>query len=118
MIQFWIELFKAVGTKLRYSTAYHPQSDGQMEVVNHCLSTHLRCFAGMKPRSWPQWLNWAEYWYNTNYYASMKTTPFKALYGRDPPSLLRGDANSSSIEEVNRLIHERNLMLDEIKATC
>ena len=89
--------------------------DGQTEVVNCCLSTYLSCFVGMKPKSWPQWLNWAEFWYNTNYHASTKTTPFKALYGRDPPTILRGDSPGSGVEELNQMIQERNLMLDEIR---
>jgi hypothetical protein len=70
---------------------------------------------GLKPKQWPKWLAWAEYWYNTNYHASLKTTPFEALYGRPPPILVKGDANLSAVEEVNRLTAERNAMLKELQ---
>jgi hypothetical protein len=112
---FWSEIFKQAGTKLKYSSAYHPQTDGQTEVVNRCLETYLRCLTGLKPKQWPKWLSWAEYWYNTNYHASLKTTPFEALYGRTPPVLVKGDVSLSAVEEVNRLTAERNAMLKEMQ---
>jgi hypothetical protein len=67
-----------------------------------------------KPKQWPRWLAWAEYWYNTNYHASLKSTPFEALYGRVPPVLIRGDVSLSAVEEVNKLTAERNVMLREM----
>ncbi|CAH9141087.1 unnamed protein product [Cuscuta epithymum] len=92
---FWSELFKLAGTTLKYSTAYHPQSDGQTEVVNRCLETYLRCLSGSKPRQWVKWLPWAEYWFNTNYHSSLKSTPYQALFGQQPPSIIRGRGGST-----------------------
>ncbi|WVY93416.1 hypothetical protein V8G54_032504 [Vigna mungo] len=92
-----------------------PSKGRQTEVVNRCLETYLRCLTGAKPKQWPKWLSWAEFWYNINYNSSTKMTPFKALYGREPPVLIRGDMIQSSVEEVNRLMADRNHMLDELK---
>lgn len=81
---FWRELFKLQGSRLKMSTAYHPQTDWQTKVINRCLETFLWCFIVDQPKTWVLWLPSAEYWYNITFHMSMGTTPFKVVYGRPP----------------------------------
>ena len=79
--KFWQELFWLQGTHLQHSTSYHPQTDGQTKAINKCLETYLRCFTLEKQHLWVQSLPLAEWWYNTNYHATTKMTPYEAVYG-------------------------------------
>ncbi|KAL6541589.1 hypothetical protein OROGR_011075 [Orobanche gracilis] len=112
---FWREIFKLAGTTLKHSTSYHPQTDGQTEVANRCLETYLRCFVGPKPKTWLNWLHWAEFWFNSNYNVSAGMTPFQALYGRDPPLLIKGCTIPSKLDDVNQLVQQRDDLLAELK---
>jgi hypothetical protein len=85
---FWQELFKLQGTQFHLSKAYHPQMDVQTKVVNKCLETYLRCFASENQNQWAQWLPLVEWWYNTSYHIATRMTPFEAVYGQNPPSVL------------------------------
>jgi hypothetical protein len=80
----WRELLSTAGTKLLYSTAYHPQTDGQTERVNQCLEMYLRSAVQDSPRQWRRWLPAAEFWYNSSHHSSLSCSPFKALYGHEP----------------------------------
>jgi hypothetical protein len=52
----WRDLFRMAGVKLYFSTAFHPQMDGQSEVVNKVIAMYLRCVTGDRPRAWVDWL--------------------------------------------------------------
>ena len=49
---FWVTLWKKLGTKLKYSTASHPQTDGQTEVTNRTLGTLLRALIKTNSKAW------------------------------------------------------------------
>lgn len=57
---FWRELFRLSGTKLQYSTTYHPKSDGQIEVLNRTLEQYLCSFIHDRPALWFLFLSLAE----------------------------------------------------------
>jgi hypothetical protein len=80
--KFWKALHKSMGTKLDYSTAYHPQTDGQTERVNQILEDMLRACALKYGKDWEKSLPHAEFSYNNSYQASIQMSPFEALYGR------------------------------------
>jgi hypothetical protein len=75
-------LHKAMGTKLDFSSAYHPQTDGQTERVNQILEDMLRACVLTCGKDWEQSLSYAEFSYNNGYQASLGMSPFEALYGR------------------------------------
>ena len=80
--RFWKKLHESLDTKLNFSSAYHPQTDGQTERTNQVLEDMLRACALKHGGSWEKSLPYAEFSYNNSYQASLKMSPFEALYGR------------------------------------
>ena len=105
--QFWKEFFKAYKVNLKFSTAYHPQTDGQSERVNQCLEMYLRCAVHDSPQTWKSWLPLAELWYNTSLHSSLGCTPFKALYGHDPDLGLFPTTTQTTSVSVTEQIENR-----------
>ena len=71
-----------MGTHLSFSTAFHPQSSGQVERVNQVLEDMLRACVISFGKKWEESLPYAEFSYNNSYQASLKMSPFEVLYGR------------------------------------
>ncbi|XP_070041479.1 transposon Tf2-1 polyprotein [Nicotiana tomentosiformis] len=105
--RLWQELFSMSGVTLSISTAYHPQSDGQTEVVSRCLETYLRCFCSDSQKDWSYYLATTEWWYNTIFHSSIQTTPYEALYGQPPPLHLPYMAGDLAMEEVDKSLLTR-----------
>jgi len=77
------ELNKMLGIKMRLSTVFHPQTDGQMEQMNQELEQYLRFFVKYRQKDWPEWLALAEFVVNNKVHTAMKVLPFIANYRRE-----------------------------------
>nr|GEX90573.1 reverse transcriptase domain-containing protein [Tanacetum cinerariifolium] len=81
-LRFWRSLQEALGTNLDMSTAYDPQTDGQSERTIQTLEDMLHACVIDFGSSWDRHLPLVEFSYNNSYHASIKATPYEALYER------------------------------------
>jgi len=80
--RFWKSLQEALGSKLRLSSAYHPQTDGQSERTIQSLEDLLRVCVLEQGGTWDSHLPLIEFTYNNSYHSSIGMAPFEALYDR------------------------------------
>ena len=113
--QFWQEFFRLQHVALHMSTAYHPQSDGQTEVVNRSLEGYLRCMTGEKPSDWVLWLPLAKWWYNSNWHSAIGLTPYEVVYGQPPSLHIPYVIGDSSVEAVDRSLKAREECIELLK---
>ena len=79
---FWKSLHKALGTRLAFSTAFHPQTDGQFERTIQTFEDKLRACVLDFQKSWNVYLPLVEFAYNNSFHSSIGMAPYEALYGR------------------------------------
>ncbi|GJR71050.1 putative reverse transcriptase domain-containing protein [Tanacetum coccineum] len=112
----WQALHKALGTRLDMSTAYHPETDGQIERTIQTLEDMLRACVLDFEKNWDRQLSLVEFSYNNSYYTSIKAAPFEALYGRKCRSPICwaevGDAQLTG----PAIIHETTEKIVQIKS--
>jgi hypothetical protein len=113
--RFWKALHKAMGTQLKFSSAFHPQTDGQTERVNQQLEDMLRACVMDWGSSWSEYLPLIEFAYNNSYHSSIKMAPFEALYGRRCRSPLCWDAVGESAVVGPQLITNTIEKVSQIK---
>lgn len=78
---FWKILWHKMRTKLKFSNAFHPQTDSQTEVVNWRLGNLLRCLIGGHNRNWDLLLPHVQFAYNSLVNRSIGMSPFEVVYG-------------------------------------
>ena len=80
--RFWGKLQEALGTRLNFRTAFHPQTDGQSERVIQIMEDMLRSCVIDYEGSWDRHIPLVEFVYNNSFQSSIGMAPYKALYGR------------------------------------
>ncbi|KAJ0627094.1 putative nucleotidyltransferase, Ribonuclease H [Helianthus annuus] len=78
---FWKSFQQSLGTRLNFSTAYHPKTDGQSERAIQTLEDMLRACVIDLGGSWDDHLPLIEFSYNNSYHSSIQAAPFEDLYG-------------------------------------
>ena len=81
---FTQELARLLQYDLVLSTAYHPQTDGEIEQVNQELETYLRLFTLNKPEEWSSMLSMVEFAHNSAVHLVTQKTPFSLMMGYEP----------------------------------
>ncbi|KAL5810866.1 hypothetical protein ACOSQ4_027434 [Xanthoceras sorbifolium] len=91
---FWRILFQLQGTKLKMSSSYHPQTDGQTKVTNRTFECG---FHGLSVHS------------------STKTTPFEAVYWVSSPSLLPYIPDTALVQAMDEYLRDRTTILSDLR---
>ena len=79
--EFWSTLWGLMDTKLKKSTTFHLQTDGQIEVVNRTIVHLLRGYCSKHPKLWDEQLHYIQHAYNRAIHSSTKRSPFEICFG-------------------------------------
>ena len=79
------------------------------------IAMYLRCATDDRPRSWVDWLPWAEYCYNTSYHMALCVTPFEIVYGCPPPLLLPHQEGAAETEDADVMLRDRDAFLVKVR---
>ena len=82
--QFWTVLFGLMGSELKFSTANHPQTDGQTERINAVLKDYLRHYVTVSQKNWLDLLDSEQFAYNLHKSSSTGISPFELAMGQQP----------------------------------
>ncbi|GJV55273.1 putative reverse transcriptase domain-containing protein [Tanacetum coccineum] len=113
--RFWQRFQEDLGTRVHFSTTYHPQTDGQSERTIQTLEDMLRACAIDFGGSWDKYLPLAEFSYNNSYHSSIKMPPYEMLYGRKCRTpICWGEIGQRELASSD-VVQQTNEKIDQIK---
>ena len=106
--KFWNTWAQQLGIKVKLSTAYHPQTDGQTEQTNQTLEQYLRHYINFKQNNWIDLLPLAQFAYNNYQYSTTRISPFYANNGKhsnwDPNNNITTSTSEAATTKTNKIV--------------
>ena len=81
---FWTEFCRIIGVKIKLSTAYHKETDGQTEIMNKYIDQRLRPFVTYYQDNWSELIPLMDRAQITLPHASIGMAPYRLQYGTEP----------------------------------
>jgi Integrase zinc binding domain/Chromo (CHRromatin Organisation MOdifier) domain len=113
---FWQEVTTALQMARGFSTAFHPQTDGQTERMNRSMEEMLRHFITPLKGDWVAALPLLEFAYNNSKHAATQSTPFRMYTGLDPLHPASGPAERTyRVPAAEAFVHKMEQELARAK---
>jgi hypothetical protein len=104
-----------MGTRLKFSTANHPQTDGQTERINALLEEYLRHYVTATQRNWLELLDSAQFSYNLHKSSATDLSPFELVLGMQPqtPTEIAVQKTRGRSPTAYRFVRERQELFEQ-----
>ncbi|MCO5547930.1 hypothetical protein L7F22_001385 [Adiantum nelumboides] len=110
---FWRALWQNLHSTLRFSSSYHPQTDGQSEIVNSAVLDLLKCYVLDNPAQWEHYLPLVKFAYNTTIHNSTSKAPFEIVEGaRKPPPMVKV---MDDVFEADKFVEDLDLAYQQVQ---
>uniref|UniRef100_A0A670JV70 Gypsy retrotransposon integrase-like protein 1 n=1 Tax=Podarcis muralis TaxID=64176 RepID=A0A670JV70_PODMU len=113
--RFWRKLMSLLQVEVSFSTARHPETNGQAERANSILQQYLRCYVSERQNDWVEKLALAEFAYNNAEHVSTGMNPFMANYGCHPRAFPGSEGQDWSVPAAEQFVEEMEAIYQQLK---
>ncbi|MCO5558581.1 hypothetical protein L7F22_012166 [Adiantum nelumboides] len=109
---FWRALWQNLHSTLRFSSSYHPQTDGQYEIVNSAVLDLLKCYVSENPAQWKHYLPLVEFANNNTIHSSTGKAPFEIVGAQKPPPMVKV---MDDVFEADKFVEDLDLAYQQVQ---
>lgn len=113
--KFWRTIARMIELDHRYSSAYHPQTDGQTEIVNQWLEQYIRMYVNREQSNWAGLLYQAEIAYNSTPHTTTGVSPLFAYSGSEPRRSMTQPPKTITGGHITATAEDRVLFLKDVQ---